>query len=545
MESLKIQSYKLIKKNIYTIFLILIGIFFLQPLLNNSFYLSHDGQAHVARFAAYYKSFLDGQFIPRWAADLNANYGSPLFIFFYPLPGYIASFIHFLGLSFEAVFKVLIFSSFLLSPVFLFTWLRTKGKPLYAFLTSVVYLALPYRFLDTFVRGDVAELLSFVFIPLIFLYIDRVLKKQSACDVIWGSFFYALFVLSHNGVAVIFTPVFLIYSIIEARKTKNYFHVGLIFLFGLGLSAFFWLPSVLEGKYTMAGTALRNLYKSNFISINNLFYSPWGFGPDTNIKGGLSAQIGVLNGIIPFLILPFINKFKEKKMVVFWVVIFIAAFFMETKYSVILWDRLPVLYLLGFPWRITILSGFASTVLFFYLFNKIDRKALSIVIIIMVLLSSIPLMKFDKLISRKDDNFYLNYIGTTDYSLRTNTIWTAGEFYKVPLAQIEIANGQAMVNDFKKRSISHSFKLNAKTDVLVVDNTVYFPGWKVLVDNRKVPIEFQDINHRGLITFSVKKGMHDVKIFLSETPIRLFSDIISALSLIGIIFFVVKKKNKK
>jgi uncharacterized membrane protein YfhO len=72
-----------------------------------------------------------------------------------------------------------------------------------------------------------------------------------------------------------------------------------------------------------------------------------------------------------------------------------------------------------------------------------------------------------------------------------------------------------------------------------LDNTIYFPGWQVLVDGQKTPIEFQDMNHRGFITFSVPKGMHNIEVVFRESAVRLFSDMISLFSIIGIFLIFV------
>src|SRR3989344_9482892 len=145
----------LVKNKLFPIILlILISIVFLFPLLSNNFYMSHDGEAHVARFAAYYKAFLDGQFPLRWAGDLNYSYGSPVFIFYYPLPGLLSIPLHTLGLSFENSFKVLISFFFGFSFVAFFLWAKEFVKDEAAFLGSLLYGLLPYHFLNLYVRGD-------------------------------------------------------------------------------------------------------------------------------------------------------------------------------------------------------------------------------------------------------------------------------------------------------------------------------------------------------------------------------------------------------
>src|SRR5579872_5283308 len=64
------------------------------------FAFTHDGQDHIARIANFYLNLQQGVIVPRWAENLNWGYGHPILEFLYPLPSYIASLFHFLGLSF-------------------------------------------------------------------------------------------------------------------------------------------------------------------------------------------------------------------------------------------------------------------------------------------------------------------------------------------------------------------------------------------------------------------------------------------------------------
>lgn len=529
------------KRNIFVILIIIIASLYLIPLLNAQFYVSHDGEAHVARFAAYAKAFSSGQVIPRWASDLNSGYGTPLFIFFYPLPGYIASFLHLFGFEFEMVFKIILFSSFTFAPIFLFLWLKTKVRYEIAFVASTIYLVLPYRFLDTYVRGDIAEMVSFVFIPLIFLFIDKVQKEKKIIPAILGGFFYSLFILSHNGIAVIFTPVFFAYALIIAKDRREFFLSLVVFITGITLSSFFWIPAMLEAKYVFSKLFIEGLYKENFIPFWNLFYSPWGFGPDVNVSGGQSPQIGILYTIIPFLALFLLRKMKKKKEIIFWLLVFFFSTFMTTQQSAFIWERIPVIKLLGYPWRFVALSGLASCIVIFYVLQLFKNKVLLYFLLGLFLVSSLPFVKVNKYID-KDDEFYYSYRGTTDYHRRTSPIWTETDFWKKAESQFEIISGEGMLENIRRGSVKHSVTVQAKSDVTVVDNTVYFPGWRAEVDGIKVPIEFQDPNHRGLITFSIPKGKHNIRVSFGESPVRLFSDMISLFGVLLIVFLLVSRK---
>jgi uncharacterized membrane protein YfhO len=66
----------------------------------------------------------------------------------------------------------------------------------------------------------------------------------------------------------------------------------------------------------------------------------------------------------------------------------------------------------------------------------------------------------------------------------------------------------------------------------VSDNTFYFPGWHAYVDGVETNIEFQDPAYRGVITFSVPKGIHKVKVIYEDTKVRRIGKIISILTLL-------------
>lgn len=53
--------------------------------------LTHDGVIHVARIANFYSALTEGTLVPRWAANLNWGFGTPILMFVYPLSSYVAN----------------------------------------------------------------------------------------------------------------------------------------------------------------------------------------------------------------------------------------------------------------------------------------------------------------------------------------------------------------------------------------------------------------------------------------------------------------------
>lgn len=510
---------------------IILFIVVLFPLLKSGLYQTHDAEANIARFAAYFQAFKDLQIPPRWAGTLNYGYGSPVLIFYYPLPGYLASLIHFLGLSFENTFKIIISISFVGSFFTFYLWSSGFLKKNAALISALVYSLAPYHLLDLFVRGDVAELLALALVPLVLLLIDKTAKKASLSTIALGGILYALLITAHNGISLIFSVVFVLYIFIKAKSYKEILSCCLILLTGLGLSSFFWLPALFESPYVNARLFVGDIYRFNFPSVPSLIYSNWGFGPDVNKIGGLSPQIGIvpfLATIASFLVL---IKKKQGKNVVFWFIIFSVIFFMTTSYASFIWNKIYFLKLLEFPWRLTAVSSFAAAVLTGYLCNILSFKK-CILLALFFLISIAPFVRVLPTYVAHADNYYLSYNGTTYYHGEASPKWTAGDFGNAPKKLMEIIGGSGKINNIHKLTDKQTFTTFSKDVLQILDNTVYFPGWQVRVDGKKVPIQFQDMNHRGLITFNVPSGKHSVRIEFKETPIRLFSDIISLISLV-------------
>jgi len=116
---------------------------------------------------------------------------------------------------------------------------------------------------------------------------------------------------------------------------------------------------------------------------------------------------------------------------------------------------------------------------------------------------------------------------------------------KFPKAPIEIVSteGTVEIKNLNKLMQKHEFGISATAASRIVDNTLYFPGWKVYVDGVETPIGYQDENWRGLITFPVSAGEHSIKVVFEETRIRKFADALSMISVGILLGLFIKKQN--
>lgn len=506
-----------------------IAFLFATPFLHKGFPIGQDNIAQLVRTAARIKATQDGQFPIRWAADLNYGYGHPGFIFFYSLPGYLGAFFYFFGIHLEASYNILMVLTFIATPLSFYLWTKKIFKPRVAFVVSLLYGLAPYSFLDTFVRIHLGESLALFFIPLILLCIERNSEKIAVQTVVTGGLLYCLLLHAHTILSLIFTFIFTGYIIVKGLKNPksviaNFFMLG----GGLLISSYFIIPALWEGKYINAGLFLGTWYKSQFLNFRNIIYSPWGFGSDVNVPGGLSAQIGPVHCILAILsVVLLIGKTKMKPVIVFWIIVFAAGVFMSLSISDFIWSRISILQQFQFPWRFTSVTFLAASVLAGYFLSRYHNTYILLGVMISILVLAVPMARFWKISPGRQDTFYFQYPGTAAYHNEATTIWVAGDASAYPRYKAQIIAGTATISGYQRRTTLHTFQTNAKGTATILDNTVYFPGWQVNVDGRKVPIEFQDMNYRGLITFSVPSGTHQIIVRFTESPIRLVSDMLS------------------
>lgn len=523
------------------IFVVLISIFPLVNLLTPGLPLTHDGLDHVVRIANFYKSLSEGVIIPRWAGDLNWGYGHPILMFLYPLPSYCASFFHLLGFSFVDSFKLLLASSFVLSGIFIYLWLKEFLGEKAAIVGAVLYLFAPYRFIDLYVRGAIGEHVAFVFMPLVLYAIYKLNKvriknklRNDYFKVIFAGLSFAGLILSHNAISLLFTPfiIFYIIYLFYEHRSKTKLILSFISLFlGLIYSFFFWFPAFLEGKYTLRDIVTAGEYVNHFIKPESLIFGAWSFGG----SGVFSTQIGVVHLLLIILSIIIIFRFFKKpeklKYLFLGILVFLSVsillMFQESKF---IWEKLTTLQKLQFPWRFLTIVVFCSSLIGSIFISKLNSKYKQFLIMMLVPLTIILTFNYWHAREYKQlPDEFLNkiYNGTTDTG-ESAPIWSVRFMEKKPMDEIEIIEGKAQIVKVVRRSTYHEYLIDSEDKTRIRENTLYFPGWKIY-DNQKLvtDVQFQDPKNRGLLTFYIDPGMHNIIVKFEDTKLRKMANYIT------------------
>ena len=228
----------------------------------------HD-DTQVVRVYEMHKAISSGQFPVRWVSDLGYGYGYPIFNFYNPLPYYFGAAFMFLGFDALNAAKIMFVFPIFLSGLTMYLLSRIILPRWWALLAAILYIYAPYHAVQIYVRGAVAEYWAYALLPLIFWAIWN--KK-----IILGGLFFAALIISHNLTAfmsIYFIGILMIIQLIRIKNKSLFLAFCFLFLaFGLGLSAFFWLPAIVESGKTQVSQMVFDQFdppSKHLVTFNN------------------------------------------------------------------------------------------------------------------------------------------------------------------------------------------------------------------------------------------------------------------------------------
>lgn len=520
--------------------LILISLLPCISLLRPGAYESGDFDIHIVRSMDFFKNLMEGNLMPSWAPRLNAGYGYPLFTFNYTLPYYIISLIHFLGLSFVSSLKGFIFLNFIGSAIFSYKFGLSKFKnEISAFAVGVFFVFFPYHLVSTHFKVTIGEVLAYTLIPLLFLTLDKFIKTKKIYFLIATSFALGLIALSHIYIAIILIPIVLLYSIFYLGVgIKQIIYSVFIALIAALISLYQWAPTLIYKSILYTTYHPMNISTVFSPSILELLYSPWRYGLlFQGPRGEISYLIGYIQifVICSMIFLSFKRKLKQKREIIFWLIVLIVLVFLTIPQSKFIWQYLQPLSSAGSQ-RLLILIGFVTTLFAGYFAKSIKNKAI-IYLIIFIAISGTALnwgqrrvipeigdTQLTKDLSLSTSNGEAHFYAATIYQNPKN-LWLS----KIPTSHIQ-PNKDIRYTEVSRTSIEHLYKVKVTSKTIVKENTLYFPGWKVLANGKELSVT---PDNNGVISFNLLKGKYTLDIKYEDLPIYSLTKIISVITLMA------------
>lgn len=565
---LLIYRYIFPKRKINLFFLlIIISIIPILSLFREGTFRAGDLRAHTAQLIDFYYNIQEGIIFPQWAGDLCGGYGCPVYEIEYILPYYIASLFHFVGFSFLTSLKLVLAFSFIASGITMYFWAKEEFGDIPGFVAAIFYLFTPYHLIDLHFRASIGEVLSFVFIPLLFLFCKRLMEKKKIKYFFLEALTVLLILLSHSSTSIITIPLTLIYGVVLwlrlPRKEKN---IVLFFLplfsivYGILLSTFYWLPALHDVQYTW----WRFTTYGDFKPFWDYLFSPIMYG---FLFQGHQGEYRLIIGypqvlFILFAIFLLVKNKIDKKQKLFLIVLllsFFVLFFMLLSQSNFIWHYITILHTFITVWRLLVPISFITAAIAGIVIKNITKPILIIFICYITINSTILNWGNRKMIPPlanpfiTTDAIYTEYFESEKPEFVTEFKKHLNEFDKIianpPSQPIQFLSGNGKFTQIKKTQTSHEYILQIANNSVLRENTDYFPGWQVKANNIKIPINYEEKKNDsfGKITFALSKGLYLIDVNFTDTPLRGFAKVVSIVSLTCGIFFllIMRIKNSK
>jgi len=112
---------------------------------------------------------------------------------------------------------------------------------------------------------------------------------------------------------------------------------------------------------------------------------------------------------------------------------------------------------------------------------------------------------------------------------------------KYPKKPIDIIDGNGNVLLLNRMPIRREYIVDAKSTLKLKENTNYFPGWTLKVNNKMQEINYRERNHEGKMVFMLNPGLYHIIFTFEDTPIRYYSKIISGSTALLLVMILVSK----
>ncbi|MBZ5536336.1 MAG: hypothetical protein LAO31_10310 [Acidobacteriia bacterium] len=138
---------------------------------------THDLGLHLDQMKSFYAGLSAGEFYPRWEEDTNQGYGAPTTSFYPPGIYYLTSALYVFLRNWIWVILAVQLLIRVASACAIYIYARRLMSRPAACVAMSAYVFFPYYFLDQYQRGAIAELLAFVWMPLVLLFTERLFRE--------------------------------------------------------------------------------------------------------------------------------------------------------------------------------------------------------------------------------------------------------------------------------------------------------------------------------------------------------------------------------
>ena len=551
----------------------LLGLPLITPLLRwTAVPCTHDGHLHYHRIAAMRHAWENGLYFTRWLPDLAFGYGYPFFVFREPTPLYLGLFPHLLGVALPAATNLVYIFSILAAGWFMYLWVRDILGARAAIVSAVAYMTAPYILVDALIRGNSPESVALPLFPFLLWIGRRWLLTGSFRPFIISTFGLAFLSFTHNISLLLFTPVLLVYLLAIGRIHRlDWRSVGLRLLLllglGLGMAGFYTVGALLEKEQvtlSQSTTTRNNDFHFNFTSLDEIL-APVSAEDPNLVNPPLPFRLGwvpLALGLLGIAAFPRHKNREQRGHIILMVIASAVFLFMSLPISLPIWETLPLIDFVQFPWRfigrVALPLAFLAGIPWACQVSGVKlalseaegsqiagsrwqvaggKSAVFFLAILFLLVETLP--NLYPSICQEDAFPTINDVHAYEHESGLVGVDPEGSYFPVTVKQRP--RQSSLESDYLAGQVPQRFDASVLPDGATVQAVEYgrntatihlqtptsftaryftfaFPGWTAAVNGRDVPISASD--PEGLITFAVPAGEHTLTIRWQATLLR-------------------------
>ncbi|HQH37191.1 MAG TPA: 6-pyruvoyl-tetrahydropterin synthase-related protein [Anaerolineae bacterium] len=526
-----------------------------------------DAELHIFRIAEIGYSLRAGNLYPRWAANFYHGYGYPIFNYYSPLTYHLGNWLTlFHPERAVAGAKALFIGAALLGAAGAYLLGREFGHEGGGVLGAAAFAFSPYIMLiNPHGRGDLAEVFALALVPWVLWSWEGLWNGGGKAIFALAVVSAAATILSHNltGLTTMVLVVALsVWQWVINKRSKRFGLASLAGILTIALTAYFWMPFLLERQYVYLKVAGNGHYdfRHHFVLLKELLapLRPLDWRAATINPPMTAGPLSLCFAIGGILVALWQRQPGQFRRLLFYVLSSLCCLWLVTPYSRFLWELMPGMQFYQFPWRflgplaallVPLVASLGNIIL-----PKKAYTALLIGFLALLLLTALPGLYP---IPWATDFGPVTPLSLLDLELQGRWRGTTSTNDFVP-ATVTMIPGpqQSLLDSYRHPPVDRVNRYTIPADATVTVLTdvpwrntftvhtakkfllrlylFYFPGWKAYVDEQEVPIEIA--NPEGFITVWVPAGDHQVSLCFEDTMPRTLGWIIAGIGLVAFLW---------
>ncbi|MGQ0720316.1 MAG: 6-pyruvoyl-tetrahydropterin synthase-related protein [Candidatus Eiseniibacteriota bacterium] len=508
---------------------------------------NHETTMYLARVVETNRCWEDGMISARWFPDLAGGFGYPYLAFYAPLTFWISAGFCAAGMPVVAALKATIALATLVGAAGAYRLAREGTGRVPALLACALYTYAPYRLRDLWVRGDLAELLALGVLPWALALTLRLRGRPTVRGVVAAGAVGAATILSHNIVALLAGLALIVTALVAATwpiapRRRVLAAAATAGALALLLSAFFWTPALAEKKWTRLDALRQGFFgvEQNFLEPREIFApveSERRFVPGQPEVLGFGLGLAAASGLAG---LAAMRSRQERPLAVLGLVLAACGLVLSVPAAAPLYERLPLLRFVQFPWRFLALTSLGGAVAAAAGLSALGRgcggraaaiaaAALAVFAVIETRAIARPFAEIDVEDWMLDPATYREQnltIGAVEFT----PIWVER---REPLRFEEGVSltGRGRLSEVDRGVARWRFTVEAYHPQAVVLQAFWFPDWRGTLDG--MPVEIRPRAGSGLAEFDCPEGRHVFEGRHVATPLRLATAGVSGLAAVA------------